>query len=124
MAKQDKRKVVVKKPLVQQTTKPLSKEEKTDKAGKDFVTNWIAHPETRKRYRANMNELEGTKNNNLGTDNAIFQKGLVNLKNTKSTFNKAIPNITGSYQNKKIHSLFQFVFLNSCSQYLKLRQKY
>ena len=73
-----------------------------DEIGKDFVTRWMSHPETRKRYRANMNELEGTKNNNLGTDNAIFQKGLVNLKNTKSTFNKAIPNITGSYQNKKI----------------------
>jgi len=82
---------------------PITPNQKADKTGKEFVTNWMAHPETRKRYRANMNELEGTNNNRLASDNTTFQKGLTDLKQTTSKFNPATKNIKGSYQDKNIN---------------------
>jgi len=71
--------------------------------GKDFVTNWMTHPETRKRYRANMSGEPTTSQTNLGIDNEVFKKGFnKSLKNTTSEIKGEVPGTTGRYQNSNI----------------------
>lgn len=82
---------------------PPTKDEQADQTGKDFVSNWMSHPETRKRYRANMNEYQGTNETNLGVDNEKFRNALINIKNTKSNFNPSTGDgVSGMYHNQNI----------------------
>lgn len=70
--------------------------------GKDFVKNWYAHPETRKRYRENMSSIDNSSSTDLSTDNKTFTNAFKNLNNTTAEVHDHAGNMHGSYQDKKI----------------------
>ena len=77
------------------------------KIGKDFTTKWFAHPETRKRYRANMNEMAGYEDNNLGRDNNKFRDALLGIKNAKVSFKEDRGTTKGGY-NEPTNDIYFF----------------
>jgi len=78
------------------------KKSKNESKGRDFVKNWMAHPETRKRYRENMSSQVSIDKTDLGVDNSVFQKGLENLWETTSKTKAEVFGVHGEYYTGNI----------------------
>lgn len=84
------------------TDPPTTASVENVQTGKDFVKNWMAHPVTRERYRANMSGEPTTSQTNLGVDNEVFQKGLTSLENTTTNLKGKAGNDKAWYNNSNI----------------------